>query len=69
MARKAGAWIESRRCLVCNELKYNGRKKTFETNPDTKAGFMKDPNNEGKWIPCMNCNDKGFTTKTGTIAN
>ena len=59
MAKKAGAWIESRRCFVCNDLKEEGR----------KAGFMKDPNKEGKWIPCMNCNNKGYITKTGTIAN
>jgi hypothetical protein len=59
MAKKAGAWIESRRCLVCNDRREENR----------KVGFMKDPNNEGKWIPCMSCNNKGYNTKTGTIAN
>jgi len=49
-------WTESRRCLVCNDLSDKNR----------KPGLVKDPNNEGKWMKCMNCNDKGFNTKSGS---
>jgi len=49
-------FVESRRCLICNDL----------SDKDRRPGFMKDPNNEGQWIKCVNCNDKGFNTKTGS---
>ena len=67
MAKQLGVWIESRRCIVCNELKWNGRKNRFEPNPDTKAGFIKDPEDPDKWLPCT-CNNKGFITKKGKLS-
>jgi len=57
MGKVGGRWVESRRCLVCNDLSDENR----------KAGFMKDPNNPDKMIPCV-CNNKGYVTKTGTIS-
>ena len=67
MAKSAGKWIESRRCVVCNELKWDNHKKKHTTDPDKKAGFIPDPHNPDKWVPCT-CNNKGFNTRKGTLS-
>jgi len=58
MTKQKAVWVESRRCVVCND----------RDDKERKIGFIKDPNNPDKWVPCT-CNNKGYNTKSGTLSS